>query len=196
MKKAILMLMALPLMLLAASCSNSDEPDGVEKVYTLDNPYEFPDEYYEFTAVDPSKYENVMDMFTDLQVPDKTLDKMTSRAIILTGVNHPYAFCYMAYNYPILWINNMMDYFNGFVELQKRKDCETAALEVYNKYKAAYDAQCVRVPDQNEWQSDEIKLKWQYEFVSYVAKYFKVIPIGDSPFDGSEEMYRWQGVNQ
>lgn len=194
MKRFIVVLIAMPL--LVCSCSNGDEPDGpvVDKVYTIDKPYVFPvDNPYEFKDYDPSKYETNADMWKDLSVPTKIVGEMTSRALIETGIHHPYAPVYCAYNYPIMWVNVMMQNFNGFVELQKRKDCESEALKVYEKYAAEYNALCELKPDKNQWTKEDIYFEWHYEFATLVAKYFKVIP-HDKLTDGLDNLFLWEGV--
>ncbi len=177
MKKLFLFL---GLTLLLAACNSNDEP-SVDVAYTIDEPYEFPDdEPYEFTDFDPSKYNTLVDRMNDLQIPDEIVGKMTSRALLETGLNHPLAYSFIFYNYPSSWINYMMEYFNGFVELQKRKDCEEQALLFYQKYEAVYDDLCERIPDKNEWTETEIYIKLDYQFAMYVAEYFQVLPDDDS----------------
>ncbi len=192
--KRLFLILALPLLLWA--CSSNDEPDvDVAKVYSIDTPYEFPDdETYLFADYDASQYNTLADRMSDLQIPSKQVGKMTSRALLETGQNHPLSRLFMFYNYPILWINYMMENFNGFVELQKREDCEAQALLFYEKYKAAYDDLCERIPDQKEWAEDEFNIKMDYLFAMYVAKYFQVIS-HDDPSDGGDDMYVWRGVN-
>lgn len=176
MKKIFLILMALPLLM--CSCSNSNEPEDPAKVvYTIDKPYIFSiDEAYDYPDFDPSEVGSLRDRFAVLQIPDKTLKKMTTRALLESGVSHPLAFYFHCYNEPLMWVGIMMENFNGFVEVQKRDDRKIEMQKVYEKYKAEYEALRQRLPDRNDWRKSELTIHYNYILVYYMAVYLEVLP--------------------
>jgi len=71
-------------------------------------------------------------MFNACQIPEATLSKLTTSALVETVLNYPLLMNYLAYNNPQQGFDMLVSHFNGLQELFKREDAGTILLMRYH----------------------------------------------------------------
>lgn len=78
------------------------------------------------------RFQNLEEMQAACQIPQKVLEKMSTDNLIQACMNYPLYAIYAAYNNEMDGIKVITDNFNGFKELQKRKNAAEKLIDYYN----------------------------------------------------------------
>lgn len=79
------------------------------------------------------------EMMNATQIPEKILQEMPTDTLVALCINHPMAGNFMCYNNQLKGVLNVMNRFNGFQELKKRKDAAEKILDFYENLDLDYD---------------------------------------------------------
>lgn len=77
------------------------------------------------------KYQSLEEMLAACQIPEGKLKSMSTDELIEVCMSHPLCGIYSAYNNEMEGVKVIVNNFNGFVELRKRKDASTDLLHFY-----------------------------------------------------------------
>lgn len=98
-----------------------------EYVYTITTPYEYPIKPGEAEWAKLDTHDKKIEA---CQIPDDTLSKMSTEALIVTVMNYPLLIDMLAWTTQLDGYYIISQYFNGIKELESRDD----AVEEFNKY--------------------------------------------------------------
>jgi len=96
----------------------------------VDEPYEYPTLSPEIMSAGP------MEALPYLQVPDDTLTRMSTGALVETVLDFPYAVNVLAYSTTQEGVDHLREQCNALDELMKRDDAEAEIRAVYDETQA------------------------------------------------------------
>lgn len=103
-----------------------------------------------------STFTSFEQMMEACQIPETLLKQMPTDTLVALCMNHPLAGNYIMYNNPIQGIKVVMEHFNGFQELKRRKDAPEKILDFYENFDLEYN---VTKPKKNHYSRFRSELK-------------------------------------
>ena len=92
-------------------------------------------------------FETTEEMLKACQLPESILATASTRDLAAICLDYPLYFIYIAYNDKRMGMNIMIEQFNGFEELSRRKDGTLELMEIYRTFPVLTSAQPKSSPD-------------------------------------------------